>query len=121
MGPDSKLTLRPPPSASTALPSSLRLLFPEEGHVASHSFSTSHGQESLSITPAPSSRAMDQSTVPSPRPGLALSALQLTSRPTKHDDSKAGTSDVKDKSPDNRTAISMAKVCSPLSQTFDNT
>jgi hypothetical protein len=66
---------------------------------------------------------MDLTTVPSPRPGLPLSAtlpLQLTSRPTKHDDSKAGTSDVKDKTPDNRNAMSMAKVCSQLSQLSDN-
>lgn len=116
LGPDSKLTIRPPPSASTALPSSLRLLFPEEeGHVPSNPFSISHAQEPISISPAPLVRALDLSVASSSRQGpptITLPAtlpLQVTARPIKHDDSKTGPSDVKDKPPDIRSTTSATK------------
>lgn len=119
VGPDSKLTIRAPPSASSALPTSLRLLFPEEeGSAPSNPFSIPYAQEPRSTSPATPLRAIDLLAAPSPRQGLptmTLSAtlpLQLTARPIKHDDSKHGASDVRDKHPETRGVTSAAKVTS---------
>lgn len=119
VGPDSKLTIRPPPSAPTTLPSSLRVLFPEEeGSAPSNPFSISHVQEPLSLSPAPPSRTLDLSMASSPRQGpLAMTLpttlpLQITARPVKHDDPKAGGSDLKDKQTNGRSFPSAGKVIS---------